>query len=128
MINFFLAINIGASVLILMTAVYIPDAMRLPSFPTLLLLTTLFRLALNVSSTRLILLDADAGEIIQAFGNFVVRGELRGRRGDLPHPDADPVPGDRQGLASGWRGGRAVHARRDAGQADEPSTPTCARA
>jgi type III secretion protein V len=52
----------------------VPDALAIASFPTLLLLTTLFRLALNVSSARLILLQANAGEIIHAFGSFVVRG------------------------------------------------------
>ena len=51
-----------------------PDALAIATFPTLLLITTLFRLALNVSSTRLILLQANAGEVIRAFGQFVVRG------------------------------------------------------
>ncbi len=50
------------------------DALAIATFPTVLLLTTLFRLALNVSSARLILLQANAGEVIRAFGNFVVRG------------------------------------------------------
>ncbi|HEY7116349.1 MAG TPA: flagellar biosynthesis protein FlhA, partial [Tepidisphaeraceae bacterium] len=74
--DFLLALNISASLLILLTALYIPDAMKLPSFPTILLLTTLFRLALEVSATRLILLEADAGHIINAFGNFVVAGNF----------------------------------------------------
>jgi len=64
--------NLGISVLVLLVALYAPDARRLPSFPTILLLTTLLRLALNVSSTRLILLKADPGEVIKAFGNVVV--------------------------------------------------------
>ena len=51
-------------------------ALDLSAFPSLLLLTTLFRLALNVSATRLILLEGDAGEVIEAFGNFVVGGNL----------------------------------------------------
>ncbi|MBL9000807.1 MAG: FHIPEP family type III secretion protein [Phycisphaerae bacterium] len=68
------ATNIGLSVLVLLVALSIPDAMRLPSFPAILLLTTLFRLALNVSSTRLILLDGYAGEVIQTFGRAVVGG------------------------------------------------------
>ncbi len=50
------------------------DAIGIATFPTLLLLTTLFRLALNVASARLILLQANAGEVIRAFGTFVVRG------------------------------------------------------
>jgi type III secretion protein V len=52
----------------------VSDALKIAAFPTLLLLSTLYRLALNVSSTRLILLQADAGEVIRAFGLFVVRG------------------------------------------------------
>src|SRR5690348_5047436 len=62
--DFLFALNIGIACLVLLTALYIPDAMKLPSFPTILLLTTLFRLALEVSATRLILLEANAGEII----------------------------------------------------------------
>lgn len=71
-----LAANMTISVIVLLVALYIPDAVKLPSFPTILLLTTLFRLALNVSTTRLILLEADAGEIINAFGEFVVGGNF----------------------------------------------------
>ncbi len=74
--DFLFALNIGLACLVLFTALYIPDAMKLPSFPTILLLTTLFRLALEVSATRLILLEANAGEIINAFGNFVVQGNF----------------------------------------------------
>ena len=53
---------------------YNVEALDLSIFPSLLLITTLFRLALNISSTRLILLDGYAGEVITAFGNFVVGG------------------------------------------------------
>jgi type III secretion protein V len=66
--------NMAVGVLLLLVALYVPDGLSFTSFPTLLLVTTLYRLALNVSSTRLILLQADAGEVITAFGNFVVRG------------------------------------------------------
>ena len=67
--------SIALSLLILLVILYVEDASRLhPGFPTLLLCITLFRLALNVASTRLILLDGYAGHIIEAFGNFVVRG------------------------------------------------------
>src|ERR1041384_92799 len=69
-----LAANLSAAVAILLVVLYVPDALAIATFPTILLLTTLFRLALNVSSTRLILLQANAGEVIKAFGNFVVRG------------------------------------------------------
>ncbi len=69
-----LATNLSSSMAILLVVLYVPDAIGIATFPTLLLLTTLFRLSLNVSSTRLILLQADAGEVIRAFGAFVVRG------------------------------------------------------
>lgn len=72
--DFLLAANIMLAMTLLTASLYARDAARFPSFPTILLLTTLFRLALNVSTTRLILLDGNAGEIITAFGDFVVRG------------------------------------------------------
>jgi flagellar biosynthesis protein FlhA len=69
-----LAISIALSLLTLLTIVYLKEPSDFTSFPALLLLITLFRLSLNVASTRLILLDGYAGHIIEAFGNFVVRG------------------------------------------------------
>jgi type III secretion protein V len=74
LLDVLLATNLSLSVAILLVVLYVPDALAIATFPTVLLLTTLFRLALNVSSSRLILLQADAGEVIKAFGNFVVRG------------------------------------------------------
>ncbi|MBL6080023.1 type III secretion system export apparatus subunit SctV [Belnapia sp. T18] len=70
------AINLGISAILLMVAVYIRSPLSFVSFPSLLLLTTLFRLSLGVASTRLILLEANAGDIILTFGNFVVAGNL----------------------------------------------------
>jgi type III secretion protein V len=72
----FIAVNLAASMSLLMLSMYIPNSIALSTFPTLLLLTTLFRLSLNIASTRLILLDADAGKIIDTFGNFVVAGNF----------------------------------------------------
>jgi flagellar biosynthesis protein FlhA len=69
-----LAVSIAASLLTLLVIVYLREPSDFSGFPTLLLFITLFRLALNVASTRLILLDGYAGHIIEAFGNFVVRG------------------------------------------------------
>jgi type III secretion protein V len=69
-----LASNLSMSIAILLVVLYVPDAVGIATFPTLLLLTTLFRLGLNVASTRLILLQANAGAVIRAFGSFVVRG------------------------------------------------------
>ncbi len=74
LLDVLIATNLSVSVAILLVVLYVPDALAIATFPTLLLLTTLFRLALNVSSSRLILLQADAGEVIHAFGTFVVRG------------------------------------------------------
>ncbi|MEM7049972.1 MAG: type III secretion system export apparatus subunit SctV [Acidobacteriota bacterium] len=74
-LDLFLAANITLAVVMLMISLYIPNAMALASFPSILLVATLFRLALNVSSTRLILLQGYAGEVIGAFGTFVVRGD-----------------------------------------------------
>src|SRR3954471_8058656 len=74
LLDLLIASNLAASVVILLVAMYVSEALKIASFPTLLLITTLIRLALNVSSTRLILLQANAGEVIRAFGSFVVRG------------------------------------------------------
>jgi type III secretion protein V len=71
-----ISFNIALSVTLLLLSLYVGDALKIATFPTLLLLTTLFRLALEVSATRLILLKANAGEVIHAFGNFVVAGNL----------------------------------------------------
>ena len=67
--------NLAISVALLLVAVWSARTLELSTFPTLLLLTTLYRLALNVSSVRLILLQANAGRVIHAFGAFVVRGD-----------------------------------------------------
>jgi len=74
LLDILLAANISLSIGVLLVVLYVPNALAIATFPTLLLLTTLLRLALSVSSTRLILLQADAGEVIRSFGQFVVRG------------------------------------------------------
>src|SRR5690349_4909485 len=68
-----LATSIALSLLVVLVILYVREPADFTGFPTLLLFITLFRLALNVASTRLILLDGFAGHIIEAFGNFVVR-------------------------------------------------------
>ncbi len=70
----FLATSIALSLLILLSILYVREPADFTSFPTLLLFVTLYRLSLNIASTRLILLDGYAGHIIETFGNFVVRG------------------------------------------------------
>ena len=69
-----LALSIGLSLVVLLVALYTNDPLEFSSFPALLLVMTLFRLALNVSSTRLILSKGEAGKVIQAFGQFVIGG------------------------------------------------------
>ena len=76
LLDFFITLNISAALMIVVATMYVPRALDFSSFPTLLLLTTLFRLAINVSVTRLILLEGDAGHVVEAFGNFVVGGNI----------------------------------------------------
>ena len=74
LLDFFLASNITLAVLILIVSLYIQSPLDISVFPGLLLVLTLFRLSLNISSTRLILLDGYAGKVIDTFGSFVVGG------------------------------------------------------
>ncbi|MGB9866845.1 MAG: flagellar biosynthesis protein FlhA [Bacillota bacterium] len=75
-VDFFLALNLMLSVTILMATLYIRQPLEFSSFPSLLLVSTVFRLALNIAVTRLILLNGFAGNLVEAFGNFVVGGEM----------------------------------------------------
>ncbi|MFT3707188.1 MAG: type III secretion system export apparatus subunit SctV [Archangium sp.] len=76
LLDILLTFNISLSVIILLISLYIPGALQISIFPTLLLITTMYRLALTVSTTRLILSVGDAGEVVYAFGNFVARGNF----------------------------------------------------
>jgi type III secretion protein V len=76
LVDLLLTASLAGAVLLLVASISIGRTTEFSSFPTLLLLVTLFRLALNVSTTRLILSQADAGEVIEAFAGFVVRGDL----------------------------------------------------
>lgn len=77
LLDFMFIINLSLSFIILLTTMYIKEALDFSIFPSLLLITTLFRLALNVSSTRSILLNNGyAGEVVQTFGQFVIRGNV----------------------------------------------------
>ncbi len=73
-LDMLLALNIGLSLLVLLGIIYVKDPAEFSGFPTLLLTLTLFRLALNISSTRQILIHGYAGEIINSFGHFVIQG------------------------------------------------------
>ncbi|MDO6355420.1 flagellar biosynthesis protein FlhA [Caloramator sp. CAR-1] len=74
LLDIFLALNMSISLVILLLTMFTTEVLEFSVFPTLLLITTLFRLGLNISSTRLILGQGQAGQIIEAFGNFVVGG------------------------------------------------------
>ena len=74
LLDLLICLNITIALVVIMSAIYNEEALDLSVFPSLLLVTTLFRLALNISSTRLILINGYAGEVITAFGNFVVGG------------------------------------------------------
>ncbi len=73
-LDFLLSLNIGLSMMILLVIIYVKDPPEFSSFPTILLAVTLLRLALNIASTRLILLDGYAGHVIEAFGNVLIQG------------------------------------------------------
>lgn len=72
LMDLLLTINISLSLIILIISMYVKEPLEFSIFPSLLLIATLFRLSLNISSTRLILSNADAGSVIEAFGNFVI--------------------------------------------------------
>jgi type III secretion protein V len=76
LIDFLIALNLSFSLLLLLVSLYLTESGSLLVFPSLVLLTTLFRLSLNVASTRLILSDGDAGRVIEAFGSFLIRGNV----------------------------------------------------
>ena len=80
-IDFLIGVNLSLAAILLMAAMYLKDVVQLSAFPSILLLTTLFRLSLNVASTRLILThghggDTSAGQVIKAFGDFVMGGNF----------------------------------------------------
>src|SRR3954449_13331136 len=76
LIDLAITLNISTALAIVTATLYLPRALDFAAFPSLLLLTTLFRLAINISVTRLVLLHGDAGNVVKAFGNFVVGGNV----------------------------------------------------
>ncbi len=76
LVDILIGTSMGISVILLMLAIYISSAGEFFAFPAVLLLSTLFRLSLSITTTRLVLLQADAGAIVDTFGNFVVAGNL----------------------------------------------------
>src|ERR1700761_6989555 len=75
-IDLFITLNIASAITIVVATLYVPRALDFAAFPSLLLLTTMFRLAINVSVTRQILLHGDGGSVVKAFGTFVVGGNV----------------------------------------------------
>ena len=75
-VNFAISFNITLGILLLMISLYIQRPLELASFPSIILIGTMFRLVLSIASTRLILSKGEAGEVIDAFGNFVTGGNL----------------------------------------------------
>ncbi|OZI33094.1 EscV/YscV/HrcV family type III secretion system export apparatus protein [Bordetella genomosp. 1] len=76
LVDVLIGANMTISAVLLMVALYLPSPLAFSSFPSVLLVTTLFRLGISIATTRLILLQGDAGHIIETFGNFVVGGNL----------------------------------------------------
>jgi flagellar biosynthesis protein FlhA len=75
-IDLFITLNIASAITIVVATLYVPRALDFAAFPSLLLLTTMFRLAINVSVTRQILLHGEGGSVVKAFGSFVVGGNV----------------------------------------------------
>ena len=76
LLDILVAFNMSIAMIVLFNALFAPDVLQMSSFPTILLMTTIFRISLNVSSTRLILKDGNPGKVITEFGNFVGGGDL----------------------------------------------------
>ncbi len=76
LVDALIGINLASAVLLLMMALYLKNPLDFSTLPSIILITTIFRLALSITTTRLILLQADAGEIVETFGNFVIAGEI----------------------------------------------------
>ena len=76
LLDLLLAFNISLSVLILLVAMFVTKPLDFAAFPAVILVLTLFRLALNVSTTRLVLVDGYAGKVVETFGSFVIGGSL----------------------------------------------------
>lgn len=73
LLSILLSLNIALSLLILLLSMYSKDVLEISIFPSLLLIATLFRLSLNISTTRGILMDGDAGKVVEVFGKFVIQ-------------------------------------------------------
>ena len=118
LLDLVITLNISAALMIVIATLYVPRALDFSAFPSLLLLTTLFRLAINVSVTRLILLARRRRPRRRRVRQLRRRRQRRRRPDHLPDPRRDPVRGHHERRRPRRRGRRALHARRDARQAD----------
>ena len=75
-LDILLSLNISLSLLLLLISMYTDDVLQISIFPSLLLISTVYRLALNISTTRSILKDGEAGKVIETFGEFVIQGDI----------------------------------------------------
>ncbi len=115
--------NIALSIVVLLVSVYALRPLDFAVFPTVLLVATLLRLALNVASTRVVLIHGHdggsaAGHVIEAFGNVVIGGNYVVGIVVFADPDDHQLRGGHQGCRAYLRGQRALHPRCHAGQAD----------
>lgn len=76
LLDVMLSVNLSVSMVIMFTALFSKDILSMSAFPTIILFTTMFRIALNVSSTKLILTKGDAGNVVETFGEFVGGGDM----------------------------------------------------
>ena len=123
LLDFLLVVDIMLSVTVLMVSIHLTKPVDFNVFPTALLILTLFRLALNVSSSRLILLNGNAGtsaagDVIESFGNFVVGGNYIIGTVIFLILIAIQYVVINHGAGANFRGHRTIHARRAAGKAD----------
>ncbi len=119
LLDFLLVVNISMAMLILLVTFFTDTPLKFSTFPTILLLSTLFRLSLNVSATRLILEGGDAGRVINAIGEFVIGGQLHRRYRGVPDPGGRTVRGGHFRCTACGGSCRALHSGFDARQADE---------
>ncbi len=84
-VNVCISLNITLGIVLLMISLYVRKTLELASFPSIILIGTMFRLVLSIASTRLILSKGEAGEVIHAFGTFVNRRQHDCRRCNLPY-------------------------------------------
>ena len=116
-LDILIVLNIAISIMILMITMSISEALEFSIFPSLLLITTLFRLGLNVSSTRLILSEGgDAGMVILRYADYP--GEYCHRNFDFLNHCTGAIYCDHQRSGARLRGGRPLHAGRHARKAD----------